>query len=335
MSFLEVLYFIVPSAIFYAAPLILVALGGVFSERSGVVNIGLEGLMVIGAFVGILFNLLFADQFGNATPWIALIAAMVAALLLSLVHAVASISFRADQVVSGVAINLLAIALALYLVKRIFDKGQTDFITERFPRFNPSLEDIPYIGPRWFSEVPPLSEIPFIGPLFFTQVYMTSVFAIAMAFIAWFIIYKTPFGLRLRSVGEHPMAADTMGINVIKMRYVAVMISGALAGIGGAIYAQTVSGDFGHATINGQGFMALAAMIFGKWHPLGAMGAALFFGLAQSLSIAGSSIPFIQDVPNVFLLILPYVLTIFALAGFIGRANAPKANGKPYIKGQR
>lgn len=319
MSFLEVLYFIVPSAIFYAAPLILTAIGGVFSERSGVVNIGLEGLMVIGAFVGILFNLLFAETFGNATPWLALVAAMVAALLLSLVHAVASISFRADQVVSGVAINLLAIALSLYLVKKIFDKGQTDFITERFPRY-----DVPF-----------LSDIPVLGPMFFTKMYNTSILALVVAIVAWFVIYKTPFGLRLRSVGEHPMAADTMGINVSRMRYIAVMISGALAGIGGAIYAQTISGDFGHATINGQGFMALAAMIFGKWHPLGAMGAALFFGLAQSLSIVGPSIPYIKDIPSVFLLILPYVLTILALAGFIGRANAPKANGVPYIKGQR
>ncbi|MBB5178879.1 simple sugar transport system permease protein [Planomicrobium koreense] len=319
MSFLEVLYFIVPSAIFYAAPLILTAIGGVFSERSGVVNIGLEGLMVIGAFVGILFNLLFADQFGNATPWLALIAAMAAALLLSLVHAVASISFRADQVVSGVAINLLAIALSLYLVKKIFDKGQTDFITERFPRY-----DVPF-----------LSDIPVLGPMLFSKMYNTSILALVVAIVAWFVIYKTPFGLRLRSVGEHPMAADTMGINVARMRYIAVMISGALAGIGGAIYAQTISGDFGHATINGQGFMALAAMIFGKWHPLGAMGAALFFGLAQSLSIVGPSIPYIKDIPSVFLLILPYVLTILALAGFIGRANAPKANGVPYIKGQR
>ncbi len=319
MTFWEVLYFIVPSAIFYAAPLILVAIGGVFSERSGVVNIGLEGLMVIGAFTGILFNLFYADTFGGATPWLALIAAMVAALLLSLLHAVASISFRADQVVSGVAINLLAIALSLYLVKKIFGKGQTDFITERFSRY-----DVPF-----------LSDIPLIGDLFFDSVYNTSFFAIAVAILAWFIIYKTPFGLRLRSVGEHPMAADTMGINVTKMRYIAVMISGALAGIGGAIYAQTISGDFGHATINGQGFMALAAMIFGKWHPLGAMGAALFFGLAQSLSIAGSEIPYIQEIPSVLLLILPYVLTILALAGFIGKANAPKANGKPYIKGER
>lgn len=319
MTFLEVLYFIIPSAIFYAAPLILTAIGGVFSERSGVVNIGLEGLMVIGAFVGILFNLLYADTFGGMTPWLALVAAMVAATLLSTVHAVASVSFRADQVVSGVAINLLAIALSLYLVKKIFGKGQTDFITERFGRY-----DIPF-----------LSDIPVLGPMFFTKVYNTSILAIAIAVLAWFVIYKTPFGLRLRSVGEHPMAADTMGINVTRMRYIAVMISGALAGIGGAIYAQTITNDFGHATINGQGFMALAAMIFGKWHPLGAMGAALFFGLAQSLSIVGPSIPYIQDIPSVFLLILPYVLTILALAGFIGRANAPKASGVPYIKGHR
>ena len=148
-------------------------------------------------------------------------------------------------------------------------------------------------------------------------------------------MFKTPFGLRLRSVGEHPMAADTMGINVTKMRYIGVMISGALAGIGGGVYAQSISFDFSHATINGQGFMALAAMIFGKWHPLGAMGAALFFGFAQSISIIGSDIPLLENIPNVYLLIAPYVLTILALAGFIGRADGPKANGIPYIKGRR
>lgn len=319
MSFLEVLYFIIPQAIFYAAPLILVAMGGVFSEKSGVVNIGLEGLMVMGAFAGILFNLMFADTFGGLTPWLSLIAGMLAALLLSVLHAVASVSFRANQVVSGVAINILAPALSIYLVKRIFDKGQTDFITTSFPR-----KDVPF-----------LSDIPFIGPLFFSSIYATSVLAIVIAIISWFVIYKTPFGLRLRAVGEHPMAADTMGINVTRMRYIAVLLSGAFAGIGGAIYAQTITGDFGHATINGQGFMALAAVIFGKWHPLGAMGAAIFFGLAQSLSIVGNAIPGVDQIPNVFMLILPYVLTILALAGVIGRANGPKANGEPYIKGQR
>jgi len=319
MSFLDVLYFIVPAAIFYAAPLILTAIGGVFSERSGVVNIGLEGLMVIGAFIGILFNLFFVDVFGATTPWVSLLAAMIIASLFSLLHAVASVTFRADQVVSGVAINLLAIALSLFLVKKIYGKGQTGFIEERFLR-----DDIPF-----------LKDIPILGPMLFQNVYWTSVLAIGVAILAWVVLYYTPFGLRLRAVGEHPMAADTMGINVSRMRYIAVMISGGLAGIGGAIYSQSISLDFGHSTINGQGFMALAAMIFGKWHPLGAMGAALFFGFAQALSIVGSKLPYIEQVPSVFLLILPYVLTILALAGFIGKANAPKANGVPYIKGNR
>ena len=319
MSFLEILYFLVPAAIAYAAPLILTAIGGVFSERSGVVNIGLEGLMVMGAFIGILFNLTFVNVFGAGTEWVALLAAMVVAALFSLLHAVASVSFRADQVVSGVAINLLAVALCLFLVKMIYDKGQTDFVQERFLR-----DDIPF-----------LKDIPVLGPMLFQNVYWTSILAIGIAILAWVVLYYTPFGLRLRAVGEHPMAADTMGINVTRMRYIAVMISGGLAGIGGAIYSQSISLDFGHSTINGQGFMALAAMIFGKWHPLGALGAAVFFGFAQALSIVGGSIPIIKEVPSVFLLILPYVLTIFALAGFIGKANAPRALGTPYIKGKR
>lgn len=318
-TILGVLYIIVPLSIAYAAPLIFTAIGGVFSERSGVINIGLEGLMVMGAFVGIVFNLFFADTFGAWTPWVSILAAMLVSAIFSLMHAVASITFRADQVVSGVAINLLGIAIALFSVKMIFGKGQTDFIQKKIPRFN-----IPY-----------LEDIPVLGPMFFKTVYGSSILAIAVAILAWFVIFKTPFGLRLRSVGEHPMAADTMGIKVNRIRYFAVVISGGLAGIGGAVYAQTFTNDFGHATINGQGFMALAAMIFGKWHPIGAMGAALFFGFAQALAISSSGIPFMENVPSVFLYILPYALTIIALAGFIGKANAPKAIGDPYIKGSR
>ena len=319
MSFLELLYFIIPTTIAYASPLIFTAIGGVFSERSGVVNIGLEGLMVMGAFIGIVFTLSYGDQFGALTPWLAILVAMAVSAIFSIMHAVASITFRANQVVSGVAINMLGIAIALFSVKMIFGKGQTDLIQQKFSRF----------------DIPILENIPFIGPMFFKTVYGTSILAIAVAVTAWFIIYKTPFGLRLRSVGEHPMAADTMGINVTRMRYIAVIISGGLAGIGGAVYAITTTNDFGHATINGQGFMALAALIFGKWHPIGAMGAALFFGFAQALAISASQIPYIQDIPTVYLHILPYVLTILALAGFIGKANAPKANGEPYIKGER
>lgn len=316
---LTALYFIVPMMIAYAAPLIFTAIGGVFSERSGVVNIGLEGLMVIGAFIAIVFNLTFAGTFGAWTPWISILVAMLVAGVFSILHAVASISFRADQVVSGVAINMLGIAVALFSIKMMYGKGQTEYVDYKIPRFN----------------MPILQDIPVIGPMFFKTVYGTSILAIAVAIIAWFVIYKTPFGLRLRSVGEHPMAADTMGINVARTRYIAVIISGALAGIGGAVYAQTMTGNFDHTTINGQGFMALAAMIFGKWHPLGAMGAALFFGFAQALKISSANIEFLANVPDVYLHILPYVLTILALAGFIGRARAPKANGQPYIKGSR
>jgi general nucleoside transport system permease protein len=315
----DILQIIIPSAIFFAAPLIFTALGGVFSERSGVVNIGLEGLMVIGAFTGVVFNLTFAEQLGELTPWLALLVAMIVGAVFSLLHAVASISFRADQVVSGVAINFLAIGLSLFLVKKMYGKGQTDQIQVGFDKI----------------DIPVLSDIPIIGPLLFENGYIPSYIAIALAFVVWYVIFKTPFGLRLRSVGEHPMAADTMGINVARMRYIAVMLSGALAGIGGAVYATIISRDFSHATISGHGFMALAAMIFGKWHPLGAMGAALFFGFAQSLSIVGQTIPFLKEVPTVYLLIAPYVLTILALTGFIGRADAPKALGTPYIKGKR
>jgi general nucleoside transport system permease protein len=316
---MDILNIIIPSTLLWAAPLIFTALGGNFSERSGIVNIGLEGLMVIGAFTAIVSNLALDDALGGLTPWVSLLIAMAIGGLLSLLHAVASITFRADQTVSGVAINLLAVGLTLFLVKLLYGKGQTDIIQNGFSKV----------------DIPVLSDIPVIGDLFFSNTYYTSYVAIIVAFIAWFVMFKTPFGLRLRAVGEHPMAADTMGINVTKMRYLGVVISGALAGIGGGVYAQSITSDFGHATISGQGFMALAALIFGKWHPLGAMGAALFFGFAQSLSIIGSNLPLLENIPNVYLLIAPYVLTILALTGFIGRAEGPKALGTPYIKGNR
>lgn len=315
----DILQSIVPTALFYSAPLIFTALGGVFSERSGVINIGLEGLMVMGAFVGIVFNLTFADVLGVWTPWVSIIAATVVGAIFSIVHAVASITFRSDQTISGVAINMLALGLGVYLTKLWYGKGQTDMVQQPF----------------YTTDIPLLSEIPIIGPIFFQGVYVTSYLAIIIAFIAWYVLYKTSFGLRLRAVGEHPMAADTNGINVYKMRYIGVILSGALGGLGGSVFALTIVSNFSHSTIVGQGFMALAAVIFGKWHPLGAMGAALFFGLAQSLSVVSAGVPLLADVPQVYLLIAPYVLTILALAGFIGRAEAPKASGIPYIKGNR
>ncbi|MEK4568151.1 ABC transporter permease [Bacillus sp. FSL K6-3458] len=319
MGFLQILEIIVPATLVYAAPLILTALGGVFSERSGVVNIGLEGLMVVGAFSSIIFNLMFADTFGAFTPWLGLLVGMAIGGVFSLIHAVATITFRADQTVSGVAINMLALGATLFVVKLIYGKAQTDKITEPF-----------YKG-----DIPLLSDIPIIGDIFFKDVYYTSILALVLAVVAWFVLFKMPFGLRLRAVGEHPMAADTMGIKVYRMRYIGVFISGLFGGLGGAVYASTIALDFSHATITGQGFIALAALVFGKWHPFGAMGAALFFGFAQSLSIIGSLLPLFQDIPNVYMLIAPYVLTILALTGFIGRADAPKALGTPYLKGKR
>jgi len=315
---IDLLQSIVPTVLFFSAPLILTALGGVFSERSGVVNIGLEGLMVIGAFVGIVFTLTFQDTFGSWTPWIAIVVAAIAGGIFSIIHAVASVSFHANQVVSGVAINMLALGVGVYLTKQWYGKGQTDMVDGFFR-----------------TDIPILSDIPVLGSIFFERIYATSYVAIIIAFIAWYILYKTSFGLRLRAVGEHPMAADTNGISVTKMRYIAVIISGVLGGLGGSVFALTITSNFSQSTIVGQGFIALAAVIFGKWHPLGALGAALFFGFAQSLSIVGSSIPIIEDIPQVFLLIAPYVLTILALAGLIGRAEAPAANGEPYIKGNR
>ncbi|MDT8862485.1 ABC transporter permease [Alkalihalobacillus sp. MEB130] len=320
MDFMQILALVVPAAIYAAAPLILTALGGLFSERSGVVNIGLEGLMVVGAFTGIIVTLTLEGMgFGATSTWIALLAAVLIGAVFSLFHAVASISFRADQIVSGVALNFLAVGLTVFLVRLFYNKGQTDYIQNRIYRF----------------DVPVLSDIPIIGPLFFSNAYITSYIALLLVFVVYYLVYFTPFGLRLRSVGEHPMAADTMGIHVNKMRYVGVMISGAFAGLGGAVFAVTVSGNFSGTTIVGQGFMALAVLIFGKWNPIGIMGAALFFGLAQALSITGQQIPLLANIPSVWLNIAPYVLTILALAGFVGKADAPKAVGKPYVKGSR
>ena len=315
----DLLQAIIPPALFFSAPLIFTALGGVFSERSGVVNIGLEGLMVMGAFVGIVFNLTFAELFGTWTPWVSILVAMIISGIFAVIHAIASVSFRADQVVSGIAINFLALGLGVFLTKQWYGKGQTDMISK----------------PLYTINIPFLSEIPIIGPIFFKGIYLTSYLAIILAIIAWYVLYKTPFGLRLRAVGEHPMAADTNGINVYRMRYIAVIISGLLGGLGGSVFALTIALNFSQSTIVGQGFMSLAAVIFGKWHPLGAMGAALFFGFAQSLSVISAGIPLLQNVPQVFLLIAPYVLTILALAGFIGRAEAPSALSAPYIKGSR
>ncbi|MDN6625902.1 MAG: ABC transporter permease [Pisciglobus halotolerans] len=317
MNITTLLQLLVSSTLLYAAPLILTALGGTFSERGGVVNVGLEGIMVMGAFSSIVFNLTFASKFGNWTPWLAMLVGGLVGIAFSLIHAVATINLRSDHIVSGTVINLMAPALGVFLTRILYDgRGQTDFINKNFG----------------LTDIPGLSKIPVIGKILFSHTYMPAFFGIALAVVCWFILFKTEFGLRLRAVGEHPQAADTLGINVYLMKYAGVLLSGFLGGMGGAVQAQIISLDFSITTIAGQGFMSMAAMIFGKWNPLGAMGAAIFFGFAQSLSVTGAYIPIIDNVPSVWLQVAPYLITIIVLVGVIGKSEGPKANGITYIK---
>lgn len=308
---------VVSSTLVYAAPLIYTAIAGVFSERSGIVNVGLEGTMVMGAFSGIVFNLLFSSQFGAWTPWIAILFAGLVGLLFSLIHAVATVNLTADHVVSGTVLNLVAPALGVFLTRILFDgKGQTDIIRNTIGYFN----------------FPILKDIPVIGPIFFQSTSLPAYLGILTAIVAYFVLYRTRFGLRLRSSGEHPQAADTLGVNVYRMRYAGVLISGFLAGVGGAVMAQSISHNFSVSTISGQGFMAMAAMIFGQYHPIGAMLAAIFFGFAQSLAVIGGNLPVIGDIPSVYLQIAPYVITIIVLVAFVGKSSGPAAGGSTYVK---
>lgn len=266
MSLSTILMTVFSTTLIYAAPLIFTALGGTFSERSGVVNVGLEGMMIVGAFSSTVFNLSFENVFGASTPWLSLLVGGIFGLLFSLLHAVATVTYRADHIISGTVLNLMAPALCVFLTRIFYNgKGQTPVIDQSMGNFT----------------FPGLTNIPFLGKILFTRTSLIAYLAILVGGASWFFLYRTNIGLRLRSVGENPTAADTLGINVAKYRYMGVLISGALGGIGGAVMAQSITLNFSASTISGQGFMALAAMIFGKWNPMGATGAAVFFGLAQ------------------------------------------------------
>lgn len=316
MNFITIMALIVSSTLVYSAPLILTSLGGVYSENSGIVNIGLEGIMTIGAFAAIVFNLTFAPSMGSLTPWVGALIGGIAGLIFSILHAVATINFHADHIISGTVLNIMAPPIGVFLIKALYDKGQTENITANFGYFS----------------FPGLSSIPVIGPIFFKNTSAPAWIAIILAIFMWWLLYKTRFGLRLRSCGENPQAADTMGINVYKMRYIGVLTSGFMGGLGGAIFAEAIAGNFSISTIVGQGFMALAAVIFGKWNPIGAMLSSLFFGFAQSLSIIGNQLPVISNIPAVYMQIAPYVLTIIVLVLFLGKSVAPAADGVNYIK---
>jgi ABC-type uncharacterized transport system permease subunit len=304
---------ILSTTVLYSTPLILAGMGGLYSERSGVVNIALEGLMTIGAFTAAVTTI------STGNPWLGLLCAILAGMILALPHAVASITFKADQVVSGVAINFLALGLSVYLVKHLYDgAGQTPVVQNKLEALKiPVLSDIPVLGPSLFSALP------------------TTYIALFVVIASYFLLYRTPFGMRLRAVGEHPHAAETAGVSVVAMRYIAVIISGALASIGGAGLSIAIGSEFNQGTVAGQGFIALAALIFGKWRPLGVLGAAAFFGFSVALALIGQLIGLTKYVPSEVLNMLPYILTILALAGFVGRADAPAAIGKPYEKGSR
>jgi len=290
-----------------ATPLILAALGGMFSERSGVINIALEGIMLIGAFTAMAGSYYF-------TPWMGVLLAVIVGMLVALVHAIASISFRADQIVSATAINIFATGITGFLLRLIFgEAGQS-----------PSVQDIG----TW--SIPIINRIPFIKDFLGTQIPFVYI-ALGLVALSYWVLFKTPFGLRIRSVGEHPAAADSVGINVIKMRYIAVIMSGFFAGLAGASLSIGLLDLFVKGMSSGRGFIALAAMIFGKWTPHGAMLAALLFGFADALQMLGQTLG-LTFIPRQFLLMAPYIATILALAGVVGRSTPPAADGEPYIK---
>ncbi|WP_339301809.1 ABC transporter permease [Paenibacillus sp. FSL K6-2441] len=319
MDVLTLLGQLLNSTLVFSTALIFTALGGIFSERSGVVNIGLEGLMIFGAFAAGV-GTYYAQEagMGSFSPWVGVIAAMVAGALGALIHAIATITFKADQTISGIVINFLAAGLTVYIVKLIFDgAAETPLVTVFHKVPIPILRDIPIIGEGFFNSYP------------------TTYLVLILVVVIYFVLFKTPFGLRLRSVGEHPSAADTLGVNVTKMRYIGVLLSGVLGGIGGATITLTTTSTFAHNTISGQGFIAIAAMIFGKWNPLGAFGAAMFFGFSQAIRNYVQLFDWSRSIPQEFIFMIPYVLTIIVLVGAVGRSSAPAALGTPYDPGKR
>jgi len=310
---------IFPYAIIFTIPLLITALGGLFSERSGIVNIALEGLMIIGAFSGALSIHYLSGVMDNNTLvlWLGLLAAVLAGVLFSILHAFASINLNANQIISGTAINMIATALTVFLARNITGSGNIRITSG----FSP-------------SNVPFLSDIPVIGDLFFTKTYPTTWFVLAILFVSSFVLYKTRFGLRLRSCGEYPQAAEAAGINVRRVRYSGVLISGAFAGLGGALIIVTYAGEF-TGTVSGLGFLALASLIFGQWKPLGVLAATFFFGFASTIANVSQVIPELAVIPPILLKIFPYVVTLIALVIFSKSSQAPKAVGETFDSGKR
>jgi general nucleoside transport system permease protein len=287
---------LIMSTLRLATPLVLAALGGLFSERAGVINIALEGIMLAGAFTAA------AMTYAAGSPWVGLLSGIAAGVLIAAIHAVACIRYKADQVVSGTAINILMFGVPGFLSGALFlSSGSTPQL--------PKEQLIPYAPMLMAALLVPLT---------------------------WYVLYRTPFGLRLRSVGENPEAADAAGVSVASIRYAAVLLSGVLAGIGGAYLSIGQSSLFTRNMTSGRGFIALAALIFGKWRPVQTMLACLLFGFTEAVSIQMQGVvklPSGEDIPVQFIQMVPYVWTIVVLAGFIGHSRPPRALGMPYEKG--
>jgi simple sugar transport system permease protein len=316
----SILYFLVQQTMFFSIPLLVVALGGMFSERGGVVNIALEGIMIMGAFTGILFINVFQGSMPGQWPLVAgAVIAAATGLVVSLAHAYASINMKADQVISGTAINMFAPAFAIYVARMIR-----------------TVQQIPFVNTFRIDSVPGLGSIPVLGPFLFQNTYITTYLGIAILVASWLVMYKTRFGLRLRSCGEHPQAADSVGINVYAMRYAGVMISGALAGLGGLVFVIPTSTNF-NATVSGYGFLALAVLIFGQWKPWRILFAAFFFGLLKAAASSYSGIDWLKGapIPSDIYKMMPYIVTLIVLAFTSKRSQAPSAEGVPYDKGGR
>jgi simple sugar transport system permease protein len=304
---LRVIEAVLASTIDFAPSIVFAALGGVISERSGVVNLGLEGMMRFGAFFAA------AATLATGNPWLGLGAGMLAGLLAALIHGWLSIRWRSDQVISGIALNLVALSGVTFLVESMYGRTDTEPTATIGKLMLPSLEQVPLArilsGHSWIA-------------------WLALVLPIALHLL----LYRTRLGLRIIAVGEKAQAAATLGVRVNAIRYGCVLASGALAGLGGASLSVSTLNQFNNHMPAGQGFIALAAVVFGKWTPLGAFGAALFFAGANAIRISlASSVPWMKDlIPSGFLLALPYVLTLLLLAGVVGRARAPASDGVPY-----
>jgi simple sugar transport system permease protein len=284
---------------FFSIPLLIVALGGMFTERSGVINIALEGIMIFGAFTGILFiNFVQKVIPGQPVLLLAVLVSSATGVAVSLLHAYASINMKADQIISGTAINMLAPAVSIYIARMIR-----------------TVQQIPFINQFRIDKVFLLGDIPFLGPLLFRNTYLTTYLGFLILALSAVLLYKTRFGLRLRSCGEHPQAAESVGINVYRMRYAGVIISGALAGFGGLVFVIPTSTNF-NATVAGYGFLALAVLIFGQWKPGKILLAAFFFGLMKAVSSAYSGISALAElaIPGNIYKMIPYIATLIVLA---------------------